>query len=74
MLIMDLVLILGFFLNNLPCDKIIVNINKKGKGNIDLKIFNDYIEKNKKQIPQDLHFRCGLKHLYYNIKKNRKDF
>ena len=32
-------------LNNLPCDKHIVNIEKNGKGIISLKIFNGYIEK-----------------------------
>ena len=39
-------------LNNLPCDKHIVDIIKNGKGIISLKIFNGNIEKNKKQIPQ----------------------
>ena len=39
-------------LNNLPCDKRIVNIIKNGKSLIDLKIFNEFIEKNKKQVPQ----------------------
>ena len=32
-------------LNNLPCDKHIVDIIKNGKGIISLKIFNGYIEK-----------------------------
>ena len=32
-------------LNNLPCDKHIVNIIKNGKGIISLKVFNGYIEK-----------------------------
>ena len=35
-------------LNNLPCDKRIVNILKNGKGIIELKVFNGYIEKKKK--------------------------
>ena len=48
-------------LNNLPCDKHIVgDIIKNGKGIIQLKVFNGYIEKDKKQIPQYLHFRCGM--------------
>ena len=55
-------------LNNLPCDKIIVNIIKNGKGILQLKIFNGYIRKNKKQIPQCLHFRCGMTHLNYSLK------
>ena len=46
-------------LNNLDCDIHIVNIIKNGKGIIELKVFNGYIEKkNKKQILQYLHFRC----------------
>ena len=35
-------------LNNLDCDKRIVNVIKNGKGIIELKVFNGYIEKNKK--------------------------
>ena len=55
-------------LNNLPCDKRIVNITKNGKGVIELKVFNGYIGKNKKQIPQYLHFRCGITHIIYSLK------
>ena len=62
------------FLNNLPCQKRIVNINKNGKGIIELKLFSGYIEKNKKQIPQYLHFRCGMTHLNYSLKKLVKTF
>ena len=61
-------------LNNLPCDKHIVVIIKNGKGIISLKIFNGYIEKNKKQIPQHLIFRCGMTHLNYSLKKLGKTF
>ena len=61
-------------LNNLPCDRHIVNIIKNGKGIISLKIFNGYIEKNKKQIPQHLIFRCGMTHLNYSLKKLGKTF
>ena len=35
-------------LNNLSCDKRIVNIIKNGKSFVELKVFNGYIEKNKK--------------------------
>ena len=59
---------------NLPCDKRIVNIIKKGKGIIEIKVFNGYIEKNKKQISQYLHFRCGMTHLNYSLEKLRKTF
>ena len=37
-------------LNNLPCDKHIVDILKNGKGIISLKIFNGYIEKIKSKF------------------------
>ena len=61
-------------LNNLRCDKHIVgDIIKNGKGIIELKVFNGYIEK-KKQIPQYLHFRCGMTHLNYSPKKFGKTF
>ena len=61
-------------LNNLPCDKHIVDIIKNGKGIIELKVFNGLIHKNNKQIPQYLHFRCGMTHLYYSLKKLGKTF
>ena len=55
-------------LNNLPCDKYIVDIIKNGKSIIELKVFNGLIHKNNKQIPQHLHFRCGMTHLNYSLK------
>ena len=61
-------------LKNLDCDKHIVNIIKNGKGIIELKIFNGYILKNYKQIPQYLHFRCGMTHLIYSLKNLGKTF
>ena len=62
-------------LNNLPCDKHIVgDIIKNGEGIIELKIFNGYFEQNKKQIPQYLHFTCGMTHLNYSLKKLGKTF
>ena len=62
-------------LNNLPCDKqIFGDIIKNGKGIIEMKIFNGLIYKNNKQIPQYLHFRCGMTLLNYSLKKIRKDF
>ena len=56
-------------LNNLPCDKHIVDIFKNGNGVIELKVFNGLIHKNNKQIPQYLHFRCGTTHLNSSLKK-----
>ena len=62
-------------LNNLPCDKHIVgDIIKNGKGIIELKVFNGYIYKNNKQIPQYLHFRYGMTHLNYSLEKLGKTF
>ena len=61
-------------LNILDCDKRIVNIFKNGKGIFEMKVFNGYIEKHKKQTPQYLHFRCVMTHLNYSLKKNRTNF
>ena len=62
-------------LNNLPCDRHIVgDIIKNGKVIIELKVFNGYIYKNNKQIPQYLHFRCGMTHINYSLKKIGKTF
>ena len=61
-------------LNNFDCDKHIVNTIKNGKGIIELKVFDGYIQKNNKQIPQYLHFRCEMTHLNYSLKKTGKTF
>ena len=61
-------------LNKLSCDKGIVNIIKNGTGIIELKVFNGHFEKNKKQSAQYLHFRCGMTHLKYSLKKLGKTF
>ena len=62
-------------LNNLPCDRHIVgDIIKNGKGIIELKVFKGLIYKNNKQIPQYLHFRCGMTHLNYSLRKLGKTF
>ena len=50
-------------LNNLRCDKHIVDIIETGKGIIFLRVFNGYIHISKRQIPQYLIFRCGMNHL-----------
>ena len=39
-----------------------------------MKVFNGYINKNNKQIPQYLHFRCGMTLLNYSLKKLGKTF
>ena len=62
-------------LNNLRCDKHIVgDIIKSGKGIIELKVFNGLIYENNRQIPQYIHFRCGMTHLNYSLKKLGKTF
>ena len=61
-------------LNNFPCDKHIFDIIKNGKGIIELKVFNGLTYKNNKQIAHYLHFRCGLTHLHYSLKKLGKTF
>ena len=61
-------------LNNLDCDKRIVNVVKNGKGIIELKVFNGYIEKIKKHIPQCFHFSCGMTHINYSPKNLGKTF
>ena len=61
-------------LNNLPCDKHIVDIIKNGKSVIELKVFNGLILKYNKQIPQYLRFRCGMTHLIYSLEKLGKTF
>ena len=63
-------------LNNLTCDKRIVDVIKNGKGFIELKVFNGYIQSktSTKQILQYLHFRCGMTHLNYKLEKLGKTF
>ena len=61
-------------LYNLPCDKHIVDIIKNGKSNKELKVFNGLIQKNNEQIPQCLHFRCGMTPLNYSLRKLGKTF
>ena len=58
----------------LPCDKHNVNIIKNGKSIVELKVFNGCTEKNKKQIPQYLHFGCGMTHSKYSMKKLGRTF
>ena len=60
-------------LNIPPCDKHIVDIIGNGSI-ISLRVFNGYIENNKKQIPRYLIFRCGMTHLKYSSKKLGETF
>ena len=62
-------------LKNLPCDKHIVGgVIKTVKGIIQFKVLNSYIEKNKEQIRHYLHFRCGMTHLIYSLRKLGRTF
>ena len=61
-------------LNYLDCDKRIVNIIKNGKGIIEMKVLNGYIEKNRKKNAQHVHFRCGMTRLNYSPNKLGKTF
>ena len=72
MLIIDLVFDIWIVLNNLPCNKGIVNIVRNGKDITELKVINGY--SGNKQTPQYLHFRCGMTHLNYSLKKLGKTF
>ena len=55
-------------LNNLPQRRSVVKLIKNGAGIISLKIFNGYVDENKK-IPQYVHFRCGKVHINQSLKK-----
>ena len=61
-------------LNNLFFDKHIVDIFRKGKGLVSLRVSHGYIQNKKKQIPLYLIFKCGMTHLYYSLKKLSKTF
>ena len=53
---------------NLPQWRSVVKLIKNGVGIISLKIFNGYVDQNKK-IPQYVHFRCGRVHNNKSLKK-----
>ena len=59
----------SIILNNLLCNKQIVDIIKNGNGIISLRVFNGYIYIGKKQTPQYPIFRCGMTHLNCSLKK-----
>ena len=55
-------------LNNLPQWRSVVKLFKNGAGIVSLKIFNGYVDQNKK-IPQYVHFRCGRVHINKSLRK-----
>ena len=58
-------------IKNLPCDKHIVNILKNGKGIIELKVSNEYIEKKTKNKSLNIFVsdRSGMTLPNYSLKK-----
>ena len=48
--------------------------NKNGKRINSLRLFNGYIQNEKRQIPKYLLFRCGLTHLNCSLTKFSKTF
>ena len=59
-------------LNNLPQWRT-VKLIKNGSGIVSLKIFNGYVDQNKK-IPQYVHLRCGLLHIKDSLKNIGKSY
>ena len=59
-------------LNNLPQWRTFKLI-KNGSGIVSLKVFNGYVDQNKK-IPQYVHFRCGLLHIKDSLKNIGKRY
>ena len=55
-------------LNNLPQWRNVVKLIKNGRCIVSSKIFNGYVDENKK-IPQYVHFRCGRVHINQSFKK-----
>ena len=55
-------------MNTLPQWKSVVILIENGCGNISLKIFNGYVDENKKFL-QYVHFRCGRVHIKDSLKK-----
>ena len=52
-----------------------VNFIENGKGIVELNLFNGYLQKkNKIEIPQYLHIRCGMTHLNFSLTKLGKTF
>ena len=54
--------------NNLPQWRSVVKLIKNGAVIVSLKIFNGYVDQNKK-IPQNVHFRCGRVHINKSLRK-----
>ena len=59
-------------LNNLPQWRT-VKLIKNGSGIVSLKIFNGYVDQNKK-IPQYVHLRCGILHIKDSLKNIGKSY
>ena len=55
-------------LNNLPQWRSVVKLIKNGAGVVSLKLFNGYVDKNKK-LPQYVHLKCGRVHTNKSLRK-----
>ena len=60
-------------LNNLPQWRTVVSLIKNGSGIVSFKQFNGYVDQNK-NIPEYVHFRCGLLHIKNSLKKTGKNY
>ena len=60
-------------LNNLLQWRSVVKLVKNGAGIVSLKIFNGYVDQNKK-IPQYVHFRCGRVHINKSLRKTAESY
>ena len=60
-------------LNNSTQWRSIVDFIKNGAGIVSPKIFNGYVDQNKK-IPQYVHFRCGRVHINKGLKEIGKSY
>ena len=60
-------------LNNLPQWRTVFSLIENGSGVVSLKIFNGYVDQNKK-TPECVHFRCGLLHFEDSSKNFGKSY
>ena len=72
-LIKDQDLIVMLFMNNLPQWRTVVSLIQNGLGIVSLKIFNVYVDQNKR-ISQYVHFGCGLLHIKDSLKKIGRNY
>ena len=64
----------SIILNNLPCNKHIVDNNINGKGIISSRVFNGYMHNGKRQTLPDLIFQVWYDSFKRQFEKLRKNF